>query len=247
VNEGSTVNVVVLRANALDQAVSVDFTTINGTAIAGQDYTAARGTLTFEPNETQKTVTIQTLADDIDEDPETFRFRLFFLGGATSTATLGTPSEVIITINRSGASDRPDLQIAAKQFMKFAGRNIFNTSGDGQIASLNVKSGGQANFIVRLRNSGNLTDSFTLKATGAGTATGATVRYFRNGNEVTARITSSEGLPVKDLKPGARQDIEVRIQFKGGRQFQGYGARVTVASVNTPSLQDAVRAVTIIR
>ena len=46
---------------AYDQAVTVNFATANGTAIAGMDYVATSGTLTFAPGETTKTITVAVL------------------------------------------------------------------------------------------------------------------------------------------------------------------------------------------
>ena len=46
---------------AYDQVVTVNFATANGTAIAGVDYVATSGTLTFAPGETTKTITVAVL------------------------------------------------------------------------------------------------------------------------------------------------------------------------------------------
>src|SRR5262249_512272 len=46
--------------------------TADGTAVAGSDYTAAGGTLTFAPGETTKTVTVAVRGDTSDEPNETF-------------------------------------------------------------------------------------------------------------------------------------------------------------------------------
>src|SRR5207245_4924178 len=43
--------------------VKVDYTTADSTATAGEDYTAATGTLTFQPGETTKTVNISVIGD----------------------------------------------------------------------------------------------------------------------------------------------------------------------------------------
>ncbi len=56
--------------------VSVDYATENGTATAGEDYTAASGTLTFAAGETSHTVRVPILDDAIDEGKETFVLRL---------------------------------------------------------------------------------------------------------------------------------------------------------------------------
>jgi hypothetical protein len=55
-----------------DTAVTVDFATHDGSAVAGQDYVAATGTLTFAPGETSKTITIEVTADTSPESDEQF-------------------------------------------------------------------------------------------------------------------------------------------------------------------------------
>src|SRR5437660_1579847 len=63
-------------SQALPQAspvtAKVDFATTDGTAKAGSDYVATSGTLTFNPGDTQKTVTVQVNGDTLNEPDETF-------------------------------------------------------------------------------------------------------------------------------------------------------------------------------
>ena len=63
-------------------AVTVDFATSDGTATAGEDYTAAGGTLTFAACETEKTVTVAVLDDAPDEGSETLTLTLSNASGA---------------------------------------------------------------------------------------------------------------------------------------------------------------------
>ena len=56
--------------------VSVNYATSDGTALAGSDYTSASGTLTFQPGQTSKTVTVTLLDDVHDENKETFTLTL---------------------------------------------------------------------------------------------------------------------------------------------------------------------------
>jgi hypothetical protein len=56
--------------------VTVNYSTANGTALAGSDYTAVSGTVTFAPGETTKTVLVPTLDNTIYEGTETFALNL---------------------------------------------------------------------------------------------------------------------------------------------------------------------------
>ena len=67
---------------AVNEAVTVDYATADGSATAGEDYTAASGTLTFAAGERRKTVSVAILDDAIDEGEETFLFRLSNAKGA---------------------------------------------------------------------------------------------------------------------------------------------------------------------
>ena len=92
---------------ASDETVTVEYQTADGSATAGDDYTAASGTLTFEPGDRQKTVRV-TVHDDAVED-----------GGETLTVTLSKPSgatlerdEATGTINNTEAADPSELSVA---------------------------------------------------------------------------------------------------------------------------------------
>ena len=69
---------------------TVVFTTSGGTAIAGTDYVAQTGTLTFAVGETSKTVTIVVNGDTTDEPNETFQLVLSNAVNATSSQSPGT-------------------------------------------------------------------------------------------------------------------------------------------------------------
>ncbi len=76
--EGSGVQFTVSLSSALGEEVTVEYSTADDSATtADSDYTGvSAATLTFAANETEKTVTITTTADSVDEDDETFNVEL---------------------------------------------------------------------------------------------------------------------------------------------------------------------------
>jgi len=54
------------------QVVKVDYATAGDTATSGVDFTAASGTLTFDPGETNKVITVSVVGDTLDELDERF-------------------------------------------------------------------------------------------------------------------------------------------------------------------------------
>ncbi|HLM55630.1 MAG TPA: Calx-beta domain-containing protein [Pyrinomonadaceae bacterium] len=68
----TTASVSVRLSNPSSQTITVNYASADGTATAGSDYVAANGALTFNPGETQKTVTFTIKDDAVDETHETF-------------------------------------------------------------------------------------------------------------------------------------------------------------------------------
>ena len=81
---GATIEFTVTLSRAAPGPVTVDYATSDGTATAGEDYTAASGTLTFAAGVLAQTVAVALLDDAIDEGRETF------------TLTLSNPSGAVI-------------------------------------------------------------------------------------------------------------------------------------------------------
>lgn len=69
--------------------VTVDYVTVAGTALAGSDFGATSGTLTFAPGQTTRTVLVQTVNNAIAEPKETFTLTLSNPVGATITDGMG--------------------------------------------------------------------------------------------------------------------------------------------------------------
>lgn len=77
VNEGTgTATFTVTLSGAASTPVTVAYASEDGTALAGSDYTAVTGTLTFAPGELRKTISVPINDDTVFEGPETFRINL---------------------------------------------------------------------------------------------------------------------------------------------------------------------------
>lgn len=72
----SEVTFLVTLAEATPRTVTVDFATADGSAVAGADYQTTQGTLSFEPGETAKSISVPLLDDERYEDRETFTLAL---------------------------------------------------------------------------------------------------------------------------------------------------------------------------
>ena len=87
---GELVFSVTLMARALTE-VTVNYATMDDTAIAGDDYEPVEGTLTFAPGETARTIRVAVVDDAVDEaDEEVFAVTLSGPSGATLAHALAT-------------------------------------------------------------------------------------------------------------------------------------------------------------
>ncbi|MCH8474307.1 MAG: S8 family serine peptidase [Opitutales bacterium] len=92
---GQTVEIAVRRFVNLAETVSVSFATSDGTAVAGEDYAAASGILSFGPGETVKTISVPLL-EPVDSSVTTdFTVTLSAESGAVR---LVAPDTVLVTV-----------------------------------------------------------------------------------------------------------------------------------------------------
>jgi hypothetical protein len=83
------------------QAVSVHYTTADGTAVAGSDFTATAGTLTVPAGDTTAWIEVPVLPDALSEPDEWFELRLSApenatLLDATAVATIVPPGTIVV-------------------------------------------------------------------------------------------------------------------------------------------------------
>ena len=88
--EGAVLVFTATLSHASSRTVTVGYATSDGTAVAGSDYTAASGTLTFNAGDTSQTVQVTVLTDSEDESQETLTLTLSNPSQATLDDATGT-------------------------------------------------------------------------------------------------------------------------------------------------------------
>ena len=130
VSEGAgTHNFTVSLSSAATSAVSVDYATSNGTALATSDFTAISNTLNFAIGETSKTITVTILDDSVSESSESFSLAL----SNPSGLTLGTSSVTVsITDDDDSGTSETELK-AAETFVQEMSDQLAQSKGNDLI------------------------------------------------------------------------------------------------------------------
>jgi YD repeat-containing protein len=109
----ATATFAVTLSQVCSQAVSVAYATANGTATAGQDYTATSGTLTIEAGTTSGTISVRIANDALFEANERFTVTLssptspVTLSRATATGTIVDTQRPIDRVRRDAVTWQP--------------------------------------------------------------------------------------------------------------------------------------------
>jgi outer membrane autotransporter protein len=130
VETDSAATITVTRVGGSSGAASVNFSTSDGTASAGSDYTAASGTLNWVDGDSEsKTFEVPILNDSVAEGDETVSLSL---SGPTG-ATLGSPISAILTITDVPPATQNTLTSTATKIERISGSN--QRLGLGQTSS----------------------------------------------------------------------------------------------------------------
>ena len=99
-NGGIAAPITVLRTDNTNQTTSVNFTTLDGTAIAGTDYIATNGTFVFTNGQTSKTFLVTVIANTAVQPDKTVLLQLF----NPTNGVLVPPSAATLTIHDTSGS-----------------------------------------------------------------------------------------------------------------------------------------------
>ena len=168
VAEGTAVSFTVSLSNPSSRTVTVSRATANGTASSSSDYTAVgAGTLTFNPGETAKVVTVNTTDDNVDEPgaAETFTLNLSNPNTGASGAVLAAGAAAIGDGQINDNDPTPTMNIADAPAQPENGANV-------------------SRFVISL--SGPSQQTITAQAsTQSGTATGGVDYQTRSNASVS--------------------------------------------------------------
>ncbi|WP_370677708.1 Calx-beta domain-containing protein [Pleomorphomonas sp. PLEO] len=182
VNEGNsgttTATFTVSLSSASGQTVSVGYASADGTAVAGSDYVAVSGTLTFAPGTTTKTFTVAIVGDTTVEPDEAFSVNLSGASNATIARATGTG-----TVSNDDAAVTVTVTVAPATLPSA-------TVGSAYSQTLSA-SGGTAPYSFAI-TSGTLPSGLSLS--GAGVLSGTPTASGNSSFTVTA--TDSAGSPV---------------------------------------------------
>src|SRR5205807_380600 len=138
-NSGTTSAVFTVSLSmASAQSVTVNYATADGSGITGGDYQAATGTLTFNPGETSKTITVLVNGDAAFDPAETFFVNLSNAGSTAIAKSQGTG-----TIVNNNPPPTPS------QLLNISTRGLVGTGDNVMIGGFIIN--GTANKTVLLR------------------------------------------------------------------------------------------------
>ena len=196
---GKFATIIVSRIGGSIGTVSATYETVDGTAIAGQNYVATNGTIVFTPGLTTKTITVPIINDSVFESNEVFQVNLTGVSGGAALGTNLTTKVGIVNDDFAGTfSFKPNTYVQSEDL---------------------------TNLLVTVARSGGTASGVTVDyATADGTATDG-VRYLGisgtltfGANEVSKNILVNL---VNDTLPNGDQTFFMTLTNATG------GAKIT--------------------
>lgn len=124
-------------SNDANETFTVDYSTSDLSAVAGRDYTAETGRLTFSPGKTSETITIALTSQPVGQPARQFRVTL---SNPSGDARLGATSSALVTIVN------PDF---STKLMNVSTRGIVEQGEGVMIAGFIVQGNSQKQVVLR--------------------------------------------------------------------------------------------------
>ena len=167
----------ITRSGNLAAASTVNYATSDGTATAGSDYTAAKGTVTFAIGQATATVTVQITNDTLVENPETLKLSLtgginVSIADGSGTGTINSDDVAPIAPAPTGFPSAPTISGSEGNDNINAGASTvdFVSAGGGDdmitgVGSRDYIDGGAGNDTISYHWSGAFVDVDLTRAT----------------------------------------------------------------------------------
>ena len=130
--DAGQVTITVTRTGGLSAGPTVDYSTSDGSASAGTDYTATSGTVTFGLGESTRTFAVPILANTVFGSDRAFNVSL---ANAQGGATLGSPATAVVTITEDDLAGQVQFSTATAQAPENGGVATITVTRTGGAAS----------------------------------------------------------------------------------------------------------------
>jgi hypothetical protein len=164
--------------------------------------------VTFPAGATTRNLTLTVVNDALREAAESATLTLSSPGAGV---VLGAQTTAVLTIRAS--DQRPDAWISNLRASRYAGNDVYNTTGTGQTRTQTARRGQVRTFYVRVYNDGNLRNTFALH--GSAAPAGSSVGYLSGTRVITRSMRSAAGHRVT-LGPGRYTLVTVRVAVRAG-------------------------------
>ena len=163
----------------------------------------ASGRLRFAAGQASRTLSVPVRDDARRGVQQEF---VLVLRGPSTGAVLGTPNTARLVVRPS--DQRPDAWISTSALSSYVGNNVYNSTGAKQTRTLSAQRGRTRTFHVRVYNDGTGQNDFVVR--GSAARPGSTVRYLREGKDITGVVRSAGGWRIQ-LGRASYVSLEVRV------------------------------------
>lgn len=207
VGEGNLGTMQIQLDKSWPTAISVSYsTTTGGTAVAGSDFPATSGSVTFNPGETLKTISLGTSQDLIDEPQESIFVQL---SNPSSPVQFGSPSTSALIINDDDPTPTINLSSSA----------------------LTILGGNNATLTVTISNPSSQAITATLAQTG-GTATGSDYSLSTNSINIPPG-SSSQTITLTTAVVSSNKTLTLNLQSISGANLGSSPVNITITATPT--------------
>ena len=205
---GGSVSVQIIRENGSDGAVSIQYDTLNQTAVAGQDYQSRSGTVSWADGQSgARTINIPIINDSAIEGNEQFSFTI---DNPTGNATLLAPRTATITIDDNDSVQANGDGLLGEYFNNtdFTSRFLFRTD---DVVNFDWGTGAPA--------SGMGADTFSVRWTGQIEPRYNETYTFRTQSDDGVRLWVNNQLVIDQFNDHAPTFHTGTIALQGGVKY----------------------------